>query len=193
MNKSTQNLSVRWGYLAVGVVAMLFAGVLYAWSILKAPLAAEFGWGASGLALNFTLAMSFFCIGGLLGAQLSTRKGHRLALIVSGVLAALGFASTAALSGASMGMLYVTYGMLTGTGIGIAYNVVIATVSDWFPDKKGLCSGWLMMGFGASSLVLGNAANALFNSPLGWRATYVILGVSICIVQILSACLLDSP
>lgn len=60
MNKGC-SLSVRWSYLAIGVVAMLFAGVLYAWSILKAPLATEFGWKASALALNFTLAMSFFC------------------------------------------------------------------------------------------------------------------------------------
>ena len=67
MEKTENKLSARWGYLIVGVVAMLFAGVLYAWSILKAPLAREFGWGASDLALNFTLAMSFFCIGGLLG------------------------------------------------------------------------------------------------------------------------------
>ena len=71
MNKTKQTISVRWFYLAVGVAAMLFAGVLYAWSILKAPLAAEFGWGASELALNFTLAMSCFCVGGLLGARLS--------------------------------------------------------------------------------------------------------------------------
>ena len=64
----SQNLSIRWLYLVVGVLAMLFAGIIYAWSILKAPLASEFSWGASELALNFTLAMSFFCIGGLLGA-----------------------------------------------------------------------------------------------------------------------------
>ena len=70
MNKKEQNLTARWLYLAIGVIAMLFAGILYAWSILKAPLAAEFGWSASALALNFTLAMSFFCIGGLLGAAL---------------------------------------------------------------------------------------------------------------------------
>ena len=29
---------VRWPFLAVGVVSMLFAGIIYAWSILKAPL-----------------------------------------------------------------------------------------------------------------------------------------------------------
>lgn len=193
MRKTTQGLCVRWYYLVIGVIAMLFSGILYAWSILKSPLATEFGWGASELALNFTLAMSFFCIGGLLGAKLSKCAGHRSALIIAGILAALGFILTSRLSGTSVGILYITYGILTGLGIGIAYNVVIATVSAWFPDKKGLCSGCLMMGFGASSLILGNVADALFKSVLGWRTTYVILGFAICIVQFLAACLLQKP
>ena len=193
MNSRKQNLTVRWSYLAVGVVAMLFAGVLYAWSILKAPLAAEFGWGASGLALNFTLAMSLFCIGGLLGARISKGAGHRVALIIAGILSAAGFSLTAMLQGVSVVMLYITYGILAGLGIGMAYNVVIATVSAWFPDKKGLCSGWLMMGFGASALILGNAADALFKSNLGWRMTYVILGIGICVVLVLAGLLLRRP
>ena len=188
-----QNLSVRWIYLGIGVISMLFSGVLYAWSILKSPLSAEFGWGASELALNFTLAMSFFCIGGLLGANLSKRLGHRIALIVAGTLSALGFVLTASLSGSSVGMLYITYGVLSGLGIGISYNVVIATVSAWFPDKKGLCSGCLMMGFGASALILGNIANSLFNSSFGWRTTYIVLGIAICVVLILAGLLLRKP
>lgn len=193
MNQTKQKLTMRWTYLAIGVVAMLFAGVLYAWSILKAPLATEFGWGPSELALNFTLAMSFFCIGGLLGAQVSKRAGHRVACVAAGVLSAVGFLLTAALQGASVMMLYVTYGILAGMGIGIAYNVIIATVSAWFPDKKGLCSGCLMMGFGASALILGNIADALFKSVLGWRVTYVILGASLCAVLALAGVLLRKP
>ena len=193
MEKTNQKLSVRWSYMAVGVIAMLFAGVLYAWSILKAPLATQFGWGASQLALNFTLAMSFFCIGGLLGAQLSKRAGHRIALLVSGALSALGFILTALLNNVSVVMLYITYGVLAGLGIGIAYNVVIATVSRWFPDKKGLCSGALMMGFGASALVLGNVADAMFKSTVGWRSTYIILGIAIFVVIALSGFILKTP
>lgn len=193
MKNNTQNLLVRWFYLIVGTIAMLFAGVLYAWSILKSPLASEFGWAASQLALTFTIAMSFFCIGGLLGAQISKRAGHRMALIAAGVLALLGFVLTAVLSGSSVTILFITYGILAGLGIGIAYNVVIATVSAWFPDKKGLCSGCLMMGFGASALILGNTANALFNSTLGWRTTYIILGAAICIILVLAAFLLKKP
>ena len=179
--------------MIVGVVAMLFAGVLYAWSILKSPLAAEFGWGTSELALNFTLAMTFFCIGGLLGAQISKRLGHRIALIASGVLSAAGFLLTAALNNVPVFILYPTYGVLAGIGIGIAYNVVIATVSAWFPDKKGLCSGCLMMGFGASALVLGNVADAMFKSTIGWRFTYVALGIAIFAVISLAGIILRKP
>ena len=193
MNKNNSNINIRWFYLVIGVIAMLFAGVLYAWSILKTPLTNEFGWSASQLALNFTLAMSFFCIGGLLGAQISKRVGHRIALIAAGVLSALGFILTASLHDTSVIMLYISYGVLAGMGIGIAYNVLIATVSAWFPDKKGLCSGCLMMGFGASALILGNIANTLFNSDLGWRSTYLVLGIAICAILVLAAVLLQKP
>ena len=193
MNKNNSNIQLRWFYLIIGVISMLFAGVLYAWSILKTPLTNEFGWSASQLALNFTIAMSFFCIGGLLGAQISKRAGHKIALMLSGILSALGFILTGSLQDSSIIMLYISYGVLAGTGIGIAYNVIIATVSAWFPDKKGLCSGCLMMGFGASALILGNIANALFNSNLGWRSTYIILGIAICAVLALSGILLQKP
>ena len=189
----TNNLSVRWFYLSLGVIAMLFAGILYAWSILKSPFTSDFSWGASDLALNFTLAMCFFCIGGLLGARLSKRYGHKVAITTAGILSALGFIFTSFLSGSSVTLLYLTYGVLAGLGIGIAYNVVIATVSSWFPDKKGLCSGALMMGFGASALILGNIADSLFKSDLGWRATYVILGAAIGTVLVLTSLLLNKP
>jgi OFA family oxalate/formate antiporter-like MFS transporter len=88
MKNPTSKLSLRWSYLVIGVIAMLFAGILYAWSILKSPLASDFGWSASKLALNFTLAMSCFCIGGLFGAQISKRLGHKIALITAGILSA---------------------------------------------------------------------------------------------------------
>lgn len=193
MSNTTQKISVRLLYLVIGVIAMLFAGIIYAWSILKAPFASEFGWGASALALNFTLTMCFFCLGGLVGSFLSKRIGFKVSIILAGVLGALGFILTASLPGTSTVMLYISYGVLAGLGIGIAYNVVISTVSAWFPDKKGFCSGCLMMGFGASALVLGNLANALFNSALGWRTTYVILGIALGAVLVAAALLLKKP
>ena len=193
MNKENSKLTIRWFYMFVGVVSMLFAGVLYAWSILKHPLNAEFGWKPSELAFNFTLAMTFFCVGGLLGAQLSKRASHRIALVIAGVLTAAGFILTSILNNVSVVALYITYGVMAGLGIGIAYNVVIATISAWFPDKKGLCSGCLMMGFGASALIIGNVADAMFKSEIGWRLTYSVLGIAIFVVLILAAFLIKLP
>ena len=94
MENTTQKTNIRWLYLAVGTFAMLFAGILYAWSILKAPFSVEFGWSPSDLTLNFTITMSFFCMGGLLGAQISKRMGSRFAIVISGLLASGGFACT---------------------------------------------------------------------------------------------------
>lgn len=70
---------------------------------------------------------------------------------------------------------------------------MVATVSAWFPDKKGLCSGCLMMGFGASALVLGNWASSMFEGAMGWRRTYVILGLALGAVLILTGLILKRP
>ena len=189
----SQNLSIRWLYLAVGVLAMLFAGIIYAWSILKGPLGEAFQWSKDDLALNFTLTMCCFCLGGFLGSKLSAKLGVKLAIILAGLLGGVGFVVTGLLNGQIL-LLYVTYAVLAGLGIGIAYNVVISTVNAWFPDKKGLCSGCLMMGFGASALVLGSIAENLFAMEnVGWRMTYIILGISLAVVLLAAGLILKRP
>lgn len=193
MKENQNNPTGRWGILAAGVAAMLFAGVLYAWSILKVPFAAELGYDASSLALAFTLAMSFFCLGGFLSGRLTRRIGARPVLLLSGILAAVGFLLTGRLGADRVALLYLTYSLLAGLGIGMAYIAIISTVNAWFPDRRGLSSGALMMGFGASTLILGNLADALFASELGWRGTYTLVGVAIGAVVCLSSLIIRAP
>ena len=188
-----KSLHIRWLYLTVGVLSMLFAGIIYAWSILKAPLGAAFQWSSDTLALNFTLTMCSFCIGGFLGSRLSAKMGVKLSTMLAGVLSGLGFVITGVMNG-NVIYLFLSYALMGGLGIGIAYNVVISTVNAWFPDKKGLCSGCLMMGFGASALILGNAANTLFEIPaIGWRMTYLIIGGALALVLILTGLIITRP
>nr|MBE6545322.1 OFA family MFS transporter [Oscillospiraceae bacterium] len=180
--------------LIIGVASMLFAGIIYAWSILKAPLTEEFSWDGSALALNFTLTMCAFCLGGFGGSFLSRKIGVRASVIIAGIAAGLGFVLTGLLSGGSVILLYLTYALMAGGGIGVVYNVVISAVSAWFPDKKGFCSGCLMMGFGASSLLLGNLASVLFDLPsVGWRATYIIIGIALGAALAITGLLLERP
>lgn len=187
------SVSKRWWVLAVGTFTMLFAGVLYAWSILKVPLAQELNFTPSSLALAFTLAMSFFCLGGFLSGQLVRRIGTRYTIVFSGILAGVGFVLTSRIQEGYTFLLYLTYSLLAGIGIGMAYIVIISTVNAWFPDRRGFSSGALMMGFGASTLLLGKLADKLFQSSFGWRSTYVLIGIAIAGVIALSSFVVKKP
>ena len=93
------NINKRWLYLISGVFTMLFSGVLYAWSILKIPFKEVFRWSDKSLALNFTLTMCFFCLGGFLGSLLIKKISLPMVLISSGILSGLGFVFTSMLTG----------------------------------------------------------------------------------------------
>ncbi|MBR5562465.1 MAG: MFS transporter [Clostridia bacterium] len=193
---SSQNsLKKRWLYLAAGVFAMLFSGVLYAWSILKVPFKEDFGFSESVLSLNFTLTMCFFCLGAFFGSLICKKIGVKITLILAGLLVGAGFVATGMLNADSASwLLYITYAVLAGTGIGISYNVVVSTVCSWFPDRKGFCSGCLMMGFGISTLLMGNAISILFENPaFGVSKTYILIGAVIAAVLILAGIILRKP
>ena len=193
MEANTQ-IKKRSLYLATGVFAMLLSGVLYAWSILKIPFKAEFGWSDSVLALNFTLTMCFFCLGAFFGSLICKKIGPKITLIIASVLVGVGFVMTGLLSADTPYLLYISYAFLAGSGIGICYNVVVATVSQWFPDKKGFCSGCLMMGFGISTLLLGNIISKLFEIPsFGWSKAYIMLGIVLAVVLVIAALILKRP
>lgn len=190
---SDKKLSSRPVFLAVGVFSMLFAGIIYAWSILKIPFKEVYGFSDSALALNFTLTMCTFCIGAFFGSKLFRIIGTSLTVILSGVLTGIGFIGTAFMSG-KIALLYVFYALFAGLGIGIAYNVIISTVNAWFPDRKGLASGALMMSFGASTLIMGKIIEKLFLSEsIGWQKTYIIFGIALAFVLILSGIILKRP
>ncbi len=182
-------------YLSAGVFAMLFSGILYAWSILKVPFKEDFGFSESVLSLNFTLTMCFFCLGAFFGSLICKKLGVKPTLIISGLLVGSGFVSTGMLTAESdPWLLYITYALLAGTGIGISYNVVVSTVCSWFPDRKGFCSGCLMMGFGISTLLMGNVISILFANPaFGTSKTYILLGAVIAAVLVAAGIILRIP
>lgn len=189
------NLKKRWIYLATGIFAMLFSGVLYAWSILKVPFKEDYGFAEKVLSLNFTITMCFFCLGAFFGSLICKKIGVKLTLILAGLLVGAGFVSTGLLTAqSSPWLLYITYAILAGTGIGISYNVVVSTVCSWFPDRKGFCSGCLMMGFGISTLLMGNVINAMFaNSAFGVSKTYILIGAIIAAVLVAAGLILRKP
>ena len=137
--------------------------------------------------------MCCFCLGGFFGSQISRKIGAPLSIVIAGVLAGAGFILTGLLTG-SVYLLYVTYAVLAGLGIGVAYNVIISTVNAWFPDKRGLSSGCLLMGFGASSLLFGTVLDKLFTTEgFGWRKTYVLFGIAVTLCLLIAGLIIRRP
>jgi OFA family oxalate/formate antiporter-like MFS transporter len=184
----------RWLRLAFGVVVLLFAGIIYAWSVLAAPFASEFGWDPAQLSVNYTITIIAFCLGGFFGGLLvgKTKPVHRL--LTAAVLLFAGFFLTSRLGGGGVIELYLTYGILSGLGVGFAYTTVIGLTTAWFPDKKGLCSGILLMAFGLTTLVVGGIATELFKAPdFGWRKTYLLLACVIGVLFAIAAFVVRAP
>ena len=141
-------------YAIVGVIVLLFAGLVYAWSVLSTPIAAEFtGWTKAQLSLTFTLVMILFCIGSLLCGLLAGKLSAKNAVRLGAVLFLAGFYIASRCQAPLT--LYLGFGVLCGLGSGLSYNAVMSTMVKWFPDKPGLISGVLLMGFGGGSFLIG--------------------------------------
>ena len=51
-----RNKQLRWLYLALGVGLLLCLGLIYAWSVFRAPLEAEFGWSKAQTSVTFSIS-----------------------------------------------------------------------------------------------------------------------------------------
>ena len=165
----------RWVYAAVSVITLLLAGLVYAWSVLSIPIAEEFTqYSNAQLSLTFTISMSFFCLGGLVGGILLGKWQARYNVWIAGVLFCAGFLMASGMS--SLAQLYIGYGVLGGFASGMAYNAIMGTVMKWFPDRQGQVSGILLMGFGISAFIIGKVYTAMLPGEVGgWRSIFRIM------------------
>lgn len=179
----------RYVYLFASAASFLVLGLVYAWSLFATPLATIYGWELSAVKVTFTICMAAFCVGGLIGAQVLKRLGVRGAILLSATLLVCGFAGTALLAPQGIWALYLCYGVLIGCGTGLGYNVAIATVTLWFPDRTGFASGVMFMGFGLGSLTLGTLANTII-ATAGLAIALTVVAITAGIVMTCLALLL---
>ena len=187
----------RWLYLGTGTLTLLFLGLIYAWSIFRTPFGELFPeWSISQLSMTFTISMIFFCLGGFAGGLLSKKFSIRARMLISAVMLLIGFFVVSTVDpgdpASSLVKLYIFYGVFGGGGVGIAYNGVIGTLNKWFPDKVGLASGIMLMGFGLGGLVLGSVVNSMIGS-MGILAVFRLLAIVICVVCVLAAIIIKAP
>ena len=130
-------------------------GTVYAWSFFQTLLVAQFGWSFTDSAVAFSVAI--FSLGtsaAWAGAALPRLGPRRLALAGS-VMFSVGYLIAGlALHLDTILLFYLGYGVIGGAGIGLGYVTPVATVAKWFPDRKGLATGIVVMGFGLGAFLL---------------------------------------
>lgn len=189
-------------YAAAGVMVLLFAGLVYGWTTFSKPITGTI-WSADLLTWTSTIVMTAFCLGGFLGGQMQ-KKGVNLKvnLFIAAILMLAGFVIAGLVGNAtgSIMAIYAGFGVLGGFGAGLAYNAILSAVSGWFPDKQGLISGILLMGFGIGSFLIGllyaSVVDQMDGSGRGgipWYICFTAIGVGCLIFIIIGALIVRKP
>jgi OFA family oxalate/formate antiporter-like MFS transporter len=169
-----EKLTNRWLMVAAALVLQLCLGVLYAWSVFRAPLMKQFGWTVKEAGYPLMASFFFFAVGMIVAGRWQDKAGPKKVAIFGGVLLAAGCFLAGAI-GSTVGGMVFAYGILGGLGVGFAYVTPIATCIKWFPDMRGTITGLAVFGFGAGTLVFGPLINKLVAS-IGLAQTFYAVG-----------------
>ncbi|PYL66970.1 MAG: MFS transporter [Verrucomicrobia bacterium] len=187
----TTNSSNRWLIAVAGVVMNLALGAVYAWSVFRIPLTKSYGWTVSQVTLAFELAILMLGFAAFAGGLWMKRSGPRRVAAIGGLCYGLGLVLAGQVGG-HLGLLYLSYGVLGGIGLGFSYIVPVATLIKWFPDKRGMITGIAVAGFGAGALITAPVAQHLI-SRVGVSQTFTILGITYFIAVSGSALFMRNP
>lgn len=183
----------RWLIALAAVVMQVCLGAAYGWSVFVAPLVSMTGWTLTQVSLNFTIAIACLGIGTIIGGLWQDRSGPRPVATVAGLIYGVSyllagyFAARHSLAG-----LYFSYGVVGGIGMGMGYITPVATITKWFPDRRGLMTGVAVAGYGAGALIMSPfAARSIV--ARGVPATFEILGVVYLILVVAAAQFYANP
>jgi OFA family oxalate/formate antiporter-like MFS transporter len=183
----------RWLIAASAVFIHISIGAAYAYSVYTQPLVEAKGWSMASVTTAFTIMMVLGGGSAALFGKFVERSGPRKSAMLAAVLFGLGQAGSGfAISMDSLTGFLLSYGLLSGLGLGIGYIAPVSTLVKWFPDKRGLATGMAVLGFGTGALITAPVAASLIES-IGISYTFYILGASYFVLMMLGASYIAPP
>ncbi len=183
----------RW-LMVIGAMAIhMCIGSVYAWSVYVKPIQSTMNWTLTDVTITFSIAIFFLGLSAALMGKFVEKNGPRVAATLAAVLFGLGtMGSGLAIAFESKILLYLTYGVLGGAGLGIGYISPVSMLVKWFPDRRGMATGLAIMGFGFASAISGPAIKVLID-VVGISSTFYILGAIYFVVMFSAAQYLANP
>ena len=196
MKSAMQNSGKRWFIAVMATLVHLCLGTVYAWSFFQKTVSETFGWSNSETAWAFSLAIFMLGVTASWGGQNLQKFGPRKLALIGAFLYAFGYIiSYFALQNESLWLLYFGYGIVGGIGLGLAYVTPVATVSKWFPDKQGLVTGMVVMGFGLGALLMSKLLAPIFLEYFekDLAKTFLAIGITLLVLLPFFANFLNLP
>ena len=190
LSKQAAQLPLYYGWIVAAAAALvLFTayGIQYSVGILLAAIEEDLGWDRAQVSLAFTLYVITYSTVSMVTGRLTDRWGAQRVVLVGGVLlaAGLGLLSLAQ----APWHFYLSYSLVGGLGMSVAYAPCNTTVVRWFVARRGLALSFTNLGSSLGiflvPLVMG-AAVAVW----GWRPAYLGAGVAVFFAVFLASRLL---
>lgn len=183
MMKST--VKNRYLILGLGMIMQVCAGIIYMWSVFKGPVREHLAWNDAGAAITSSVMLAAFVLGIIIGGRVQDKRRPAPVALAGSVLLGLGMILSAFVPKSAPWLIYVSYGVIGGFGVGCVYTTTVAVVQKWFPDRRGFATGMMVSAFGFSLVLFAPTAKLLL-ANWGVPGTFLFLGILF--LAVCSAC-----
>lgn len=164
-----------WGWVVVVsslVISMIADGVSFSFGLLYIEFLFEFEESKSTTAWIGSLFMAVPLLSGPIMSALVDRYGCRKMTIAGGIISGTGFVLSSRVD--SIGVMYLTFGVLAGLGLGLCYVTAVVSIAFWFDKKRTLAVGLGACGTGIGTFVYA-PMTTYFIEEYGWRGCVLLL------------------
>lgn len=179
----------RWIILVAACLINLCLGSIYAWSVFASSMSEYLSQTmketitVADLAIVYTVANSVGPITMISGGWFNDRLGPKRVIAIGGIMFGVGMILSGYAN--SITFLMLSYGILAGLGLGMAYGSTISTCVKYFPDKRGLIGGITTAVYGLSSVILPPLVTIIVEK---WDATIAFKSIGLCFLIIIIIC-----
>lgn len=176
----------RMGILIRALIILFVGGMVNSAAVFVSPLAQHYSWTTESVASVITFMAVMQTPGHILSGWMMGRIGAKKTLISGCILLGLAFFLSAFVPAGAPWMLYFTFSVLQGLGVGFTYTGATYCATGWYPDKRGLASGLCMACNGGSATFLAPLVVKII-SAVGIKSALYIVGIGVLVIGIVSA------
>lgn len=177
-----------WGWVVVFsslIISVIADGISFSFGLLYIEFLNEFGASKSTTSWIGSLFMAVPLITGPIMSAFVDRYGCRKMTIAGGLISAFGFILSSYVE--SIVLMFLTFGVIAGLGLGLCYVTAVVSIAFWFDKKRNLAVGLGACGSGIGTFVYAPLTQYLINE-YGWRGTTLLLAgtfLNMCVCGVL--------